>query len=129
MSRGCCPAEQHGHLLIGHTLLLGLTHGLTQVDGEDVLAQQALVSTEHSVGKGWARAVVAGHKAGVQTSRASHYLQQIHAKHIKISGKIVCMDPVRKIIHRTGMTSLYVKGDVHRSTMTTMLFVLAASCT
>lgn len=37
-SRGCCPAEQHGHLLIRHSLLLSHTHGLTQVDGQDVFA-------------------------------------------------------------------------------------------
>lgn len=38
LSKCCCPAEQHGHLLIGHAVLLSHSHGLTQVDGQDVFA-------------------------------------------------------------------------------------------
>lgn len=37
-SQGCRCAEQQGHLLIRHSLLLSHTHGLTQVDGQDVFA-------------------------------------------------------------------------------------------
>lgn len=37
-SQGCCSAEQQGHLLIRHSLFLSHTHGLTQVDGQDVFA-------------------------------------------------------------------------------------------
>lgn len=37
-SLGQGSAEQQGHLLIGHTLLLAHSHGLTQVHGQDVFA-------------------------------------------------------------------------------------------
>lgn len=50
--------------------------------------QQAFISAQHSVGEGRTQAVVTGHKAGVQTSRASHYLQQIHAKYILTCGTL-----------------------------------------
>lgn len=38
VSGGYRPAEQRGHLLIRHALLLSHTYGLTKVDSQDVFA-------------------------------------------------------------------------------------------
>lgn len=69
------PGQKGGDLLVRDALLVSEPHGLTQVDAQQVLAQEAVVPAQHSEGKGRARAVVAGGEAGVQAPRATRHLE------------------------------------------------------
>lgn len=86
-SRGLGPTEQHRHLRIGHSLLLSDAHGLTQVDGQDVLAQQTLVSEEDGVGEGRTRAVVTGDKDGVQKKTTTQPRRQTAERKQSVVGR------------------------------------------
>lgn len=92
--------------------------------------QRALVSAEHGVGEGRARAVVTGHETSVETPCAPYYLQRIHAKiHLEVWQSLPVLTLFGRSYIETSVSCFSMREDAEDlSSMITMLFVLAASC-